>query len=387
MKARLAASEELMATRLGSVDPSKFPDEVFDLYSIPAYDSGEPEVALGRSIGSTKQIVQPGDILLSKIVPHIRRVWVVGESRGRRIIASGEWIVFRSNLIIARYLRHVLLGNTFHAQFMNTVSGVGGSLLRARPAFVAKIQIPIPSKDEQKRIADILDKADALRAKRREAISLINSLTQSIFLEMFGNPATNSKGWNLAPIGSFLESANYGSSQKAGDTGKWPILRMNNLTYSGEMDFSNLKYLDLVEKDVPKYTVKKGDILFNRTNSAELVGKTAVYNEESPMAFAGYLVRLRCTEDNHPEYISALLNSEWGKSTLRGMCKSIIGMANINATEIQKLVVPKPPGDLQKKFGEKISILKTHKGPQNISMRELDELFASIQKKVFSGEL
>ena len=98
----------IMALKSGSVDPSRCPDEVFDLYSILAFDSRRPEVVVGSSIGSAKQTVEPGDVLLSKIVPHIRRSWVVGDERGRRIIASGEWIVFRSDRVHPNYLRHVL---------------------------------------------------------------------------------------------------------------------------------------------------------------------------------------------------------------------------------------------------------------------------------------
>src|SRR5688572_18280959 len=98
-----------MATKSGSVDPSKFSQEAFDLYSIPAFDRGEPEVAIGADIGSAKQVVQPGDVLLSKIVPHIRRSWVVRPDRGRRLIASGEWIVFRSARLHPPYFRHVLI--------------------------------------------------------------------------------------------------------------------------------------------------------------------------------------------------------------------------------------------------------------------------------------
>ena len=116
---------EIMATRTGTVDPSQYPDEMFDLYSIPAFDKGEPDVLLGQDIGSAKQVVQPGDVLLSKIVPHIRRSWVVGRNRGRRLIASGEWIVFRSGSFHASYLRHVLTSDRFHGQFMGTVAGVG----------------------------------------------------------------------------------------------------------------------------------------------------------------------------------------------------------------------------------------------------------------------
>src|SRR5436309_3218346 len=164
------------------INPAKYPNEPFDLYSIPAFESRTPQLLLGSAIGSAKQVVAPGDVLLSRIVPRIRRSWVVGETRGRRILASGEWIVFRSSKADPEYLRHMLLTDQFHAQFMQTVAGVGGSLLRARPANVAKIQLRLPSISVQRRTAAILDKADALRGKRRAALAELDTLTQSIFL-------------------------------------------------------------------------------------------------------------------------------------------------------------------------------------------------------------
>ena len=179
--------EKLMLRRGGAVDPSKFTEEEFDLYSIPAFDRGKSELTLGRDIGSSKQLLETNDILISKIVPHIRRAWVVGPPRGKRIIGSGEWIVFRSKTIEPRYLANVLVGDSFHKKFMQTVSGVGGSLLRARPAQVAQIQIPFPPLPEQKRIAAILDAADAIRTKRRESLTQLDVLLQSTFLDIL-NP-------------------------------------------------------------------------------------------------------------------------------------------------------------------------------------------------------
>lgn len=202
---------EIMATRSGSVDPSKFSLETFDLYSIPAFDRGEPETAIGADIGSAKQIVEPGDVLLSKIVPHIRRAWVVGSDRGRRLIASGEWIVFRSARLHSPYLRHVLIGDPFHAQFMRTVSGVGGSLLRARPSHVANIRVPLPPLPEQRRIAEILDKADALRAKRRAALGHVDTLAQSLFREMFGDATAILERWPTKKLGELLAFLTSGS--------------------------------------------------------------------------------------------------------------------------------------------------------------------------------
>lgn len=209
-------------------------------------------------------------------------------------------------------------------------------------------EIPLPPLDEQKRIAAILDKADAIRRKRQQAIQIADDFLRSVFLEMFGDPVTNPKGFELGTIRNFVKTANYGTSGKASETdGEYPILRMGNITYEGSWDFSNLKYIDLSEKEKSKYLAKKGDLLFNRTNSKELVGKTAVFEEEQPMAIAGYLVRVVANEKGNNYYISGYLNSLHGKKTLQNMCKSIVGMANINAQEMQDIPLLLPPKHLQ----------------------------------------
>ena len=142
-----------MASGLPGVDPSKFPDERFELWSIPSHEIREPERSLGRDIGSAKKVVQAGDVLLSRIVPHIRRTWVVMPSRtGDRQIASGEWIVFRGDQFVPEYLARVLVSDFFHAQFMQTITGVGGSLSRANPKAVADIRIPLPPFEVQLKI-------------------------------------------------------------------------------------------------------------------------------------------------------------------------------------------------------------------------------------------
>ena len=121
--------DEFMVKRGGSVDPSRFVNETFELFSIPAFDTGIPEIVEGRNIGSSKKCIEPNDILLSKIVPHIRRCCVVPPKRKYRQIASGEWIQFRSDQLYSQYLKFFLISDTFHWQFMHTVSGVGGSLI------------------------------------------------------------------------------------------------------------------------------------------------------------------------------------------------------------------------------------------------------------------
>ncbi|MBA7565562.1 Type-1 restriction enzyme EcoKI specificity protein [subsurface metagenome] len=152
-------------------------------------------------------------------------------------------------------------------------------------------------------------------------------------------------------------------------------------------DFSNLKYIDLKEKDKEKYLVKKGDLLFNRTNSKELVGKTAVYGLKESMAIAGYLIKVRVNSFANPYFIWGYLNSKHGKKTLENMCKSIVGMANINAQELQNIKILKPPIELQDKFAEIIKQIEVQKQLTQQSLQKSEELFQSLLQRAFKGEL
>jgi type I restriction enzyme S subunit len=161
---------------------------------------------------------------------------------------------------------------------------------------------------------------------------------------------------------------------------------MNNITAGGDMDLRNLKYMDRSTID-DQYLISKGDVLFNRTNSPELVGKTALYRDTRPMAYAGYLVRVRANSRNDPEYLAAFLNTRHTKRVLRNMCKSIIGMANINAREMQSIEIAEPPLTLQREFATRISTVESFKATQLAHLAELDALFASLQYRAFRGEL
>ncbi|TCN48231.1 hypothetical protein EV641_118155 [Rhodococcus sp. SMB37] len=105
------------------------------------------------------------------------------------------------------------------------------------------------------------------------------------------------------------------------------------------------------------------------------------------MAYAGYLVRLRASEGNSPDYISAFLNSRYGKAVLRGMCKSIVGMANINAREVQAIRIPKAPSATQMQFEQRVAAVESNKARHRTALAELDALFASLQSRAFRGEL
>ena len=260
--------------------------------------------------------------------------------------------------------------------------------MQVSKADIASLEIPLPPLEEQKRIAAILDAAEALRAKRRQALKELDTFLQATFLHMFGDPVTNPKGWNMGVVGDLLESVNYGTSKKASaDKKQYPVIRMGNITYSGELDFSDLKYMDLSDKEKFKHLVYKNQILFNRTNSKELVGKTAVYRNDEPMAFAGYLIRGIANHSASPEYIAAFMNTLQMKNYLRNKCKNIVGMANINAKEFQSIPVQKPPLALQQQFAAIVESVERQKVAMKAHLAELDDLFGSLQQRAFNGEL
>ena len=250
-----------------SVNPADYPGEVFELLSIPAYDKGSAEIVLGSEIGSTKQAVQPGDVLLSKIVPHIRRACMVEPSSGSRQIASSEWIIFRSKEVDARYLRHFLVSDGFHRQFMQTVSGVGGSLLRARPKYVAKIMIPLPPLEEQRRIAAILDKAAWLRGHATVQLNKANELLASLFVETIGDPLQNPHNWDSIPLAEAVQSGTdvtYGIVQAGEEfAGGVPYIRTGDIV-NGEIVADGLRHTDpAIASRFGRSTVQTGEIVMS----------------------------------------------------------------------------------------------------------------------------
>lgn len=246
------------------------------------------------------------------------------------------------------------------------------------------LPIALPKWADQVRAANVLEKVHRLRSMRQEAIRLANELLRAMFIDMFGDPGSNPKNFEVGTIRDLVASANYGTSEKANEEiGQYPILRMNNITYKGGWDFSSLKYVDLDPTTAHKYLAQRGDLLFNRTNSKELVGKTAVYMRDEPMAIAGYLVRVRMNEHGNSHYVSGYLNSAHGKRTLEARAKSIVGMANINAQEMQDIPLLLPPIELQDKYARIVEAVHARLGTHQAFLREAVALHSALSHKFF----
>lgn len=211
-------------------------------------------------------------------------------------------------------------------------------------------EIPVYDENRQQEIVDRLNQISELIEKRQEQLVQLSELVKSRFVELFGVYPLNPKRWETATIRDIVTDVRYGSSRPAVDGGKYPYLRMNNITYGGELDLTDTKRINIPDNELDKCTVRRGDVLFNRTNSKELVGKTCVYNRDEMMVLAGFVIRVRVTERILPEFLSAFLNTDFSKRMLLGMCKAAIGQANINAQEMQDIGIYLPPTELQRQF-------------------------------------
>ena len=218
--------------------------------------------------------------------------------------------------------------------------------------WLKETEIPYPDSSIQSAIVGILDKLNEVIALRQQEMSRLDELIKARFIELFGTYPYNEKGWETGTIRDLVTEVRYGSSRKAaeGNSGKYPYLRMNNITYGGELDLTDTKTIDIPDEELDKCTVQRGDLLFNRTNSKELVGKTCVYNRDEMMVLAGFVVRVRLNGRALPEFVSAFMNTDFSKQMLLGMCKAAIGQANINAQELQNIGIYIPPIEAQQDF-------------------------------------
>ena len=229
---------------------------------------------------------------------------------------------------------------------------IGGVIKYIKLGNLTEAVITVPSIDRQKEIVEVLKKVGNILENYSKKLCQLDVLIKARFVDLFGDPIKNPKGWEIVTIGDVVTEVRYGTSKPAVEGGKYPYLRMNNLTADGHLDLNDLKYIDIPDDEIEKCVVRKGDILFNRTNSIELVGKTAVFDLPEDMVIAGYIIRVRLNERILPEVFSQYMNLEALKDILRSMAKGAVNQANINAQELQSIKVYIPDMGLQKQFIE-----------------------------------
>jgi type I restriction enzyme S subunit len=247
----------------------------------------------------------------------------------------------------------------------------------------------VPSVPEQRRIAEILDKADALLAKRRAALAQLDLLAQSIFLDMFGDPVTNPKGWPVAPLAELCSVAGeYGAgvASKAYDPALPRYVRITDITDTGQLTRDAVSPAGQ-PTEWESYSLEPGDVLFARSGAT--VGKTYLHREsDGRCVFAGYLIRFRTRPDRlSPEFLFQFTRTAAYRSWV-DVRQRVVAQPNINAQQYgYELSVPCPPLELQERLTARLRCIGRVEAEQRGASAGADALFASLQHRAFRGEL
>jgi len=262
------------------------------------------------------------------------------------------------------------------------------------------VKIPFPPLEEQRKIARVLDKIQqAIELQDRiieQAKNLKKSLMQKLFTEgLYGEEQKETeiglipKSWEVVRLGDgeILKETQYGLSVRGKKEGKYPILRMNNLV-NGLISINDLQFVDLDEKTFRKFKLEKGDILFNRTNSFELVGKTSIFHLDGDSVFASYLIRLRLnSEIIDPFFFNFYFNWDMTQLRLKGLASRGVSQANISATKLKSFLIPLPPLEEQKQIAHILSVVDEKIEVEQKRKQVLKELFKTMLHKLMSGEI
>ena len=267
--------------------------------------------------------------------------------------------------------------------------GTGTTMIHVAKGSMEDRNISTPPLPEQHRIVAILDEAfDGIATAKANAEknllnarALFDSHLQSVLL---------SKKWEWKTLGDVCESVEYGTSTKSKPQGTIPVLRMGNVQ-DRKLDWANLVYTDDAD-EIEKYLLKHNDVLFNRTNSPELVGKTAIYKSESSAIFAGYLIRIHRKEGLlDADYLNYFLNSQIALDYGKTVTISSVNQANINGTKLKGYPIPVPSLENQQMIVERLDVLAADtqrlEAIYQQKLTTLDDLKKSLLHQAFSGQL
>lgn len=256
--------------------------------------------------------------------------------------------------------------------------------------FLAELDVPLPPMREQQRIADVLDRADALRAKRRVAIAQLDTLTQSVFIAMFGSPITNPHGWEVRTIGSLCLVRGGKRLPKGEEYSITPTpfryVRVVDLK-DGAVNEQALVFLKPeVQARIARYTVDEGDVIISIAGSIGLVApvKCSLHGANLTENAAKLVPRDRSEYD--ATFLSTVLRSSFAQVQI---CSHVgqVTIGKLALFRIEKLHIPLPPLSLQRDFARRVEAIERLKASQRASLAQLDALFASLQYRAFRGEL
>ena len=306
--------------------------------------------------------------------------------------------IYKSENIDSDYLYYYL----FSKKPSLVKQGIGGAQPNISQGILKNLELPLPPLAEQQaivlKIEELLSDLENGKQQLQIAQQQLKIYRQSLLKWAFEGKLTNKNikddelpnGWKLVTLGNVCYNVEYGSATKSKETGNVPVLRMGNIQ-KGIFDWSDLVFTD-DDIEIKKYLLKKNDVLFNRTNSAEWVGKTAIYKGERPAIFAGYLIRINRIESLlNADFLTYYLNTHAAKQYGNSVRSFGVNQSNINGTKLKTYPIPLPPLTEQQlivdELESKFTVCDKIEESISQSLLQAESLRQSILKKAFEGKL
>lgn len=327
-------------------------------------------------------------VLYGKLRPYLNKV-ALPEFEGK---CSTEIIPLRPDAALdRRYLAYFLRSADTVAHISERTAGA--RMPRADMDFVLGLQLPLPSLDEQRRIIDLLSRSEGIVRLGREAQKKAAEIIPALFLDMFGDPATNPKGWAETTLGNVVDEFRYGTSQKSGMLGL-PTLRIPNVI-GDRLDPTEIKLVSVPDVEANRLRLRDGDFLFVRTNgNPDYVGRSAVYESHvmqnagfdgDNCLYASYLIRARLKLDAvNPRYLQSFLSASEGRKRLREQARTSAGQYNINTEGLASIRIPLPSIQLQTDFEERCRPLFGLRDLQSLATAKAEGAFSALVARAFS---
>ncbi|MFQ2173616.1 restriction endonuclease subunit S [Aeromonas rivipollensis] len=334
-----------------------------------------------------KSELHSGDVVISRVVSTKINCAIIPEDLKIANCANIIVVSPKRETLDSRYLMYYLKSVSVQRDLLKRQVGSAQSVVNT--SVIKDWLVPHPPLMVQQRIAGILDKADAISQKRQQAITLADDFLRSVFLDIFGNPITNSKGWDevtLKEIADIRSGVTKGKQVKESDSITLPYMRVANVQ-DGYLDLSSIQKITVSKRDAEKCKLEKGDILLTEGGDPDKLGRGHVWNGEIENCIHQnhiFSVRIIDREYIRPEFLSAVISSLRGKQYFLKMGKQTTGIATINKTVLSNFMPFVPPVDIQDKY---LNIVRKVKGLPMYNEYDYTNLFHSLSQKAFSGQL
>ena len=385
---------DIVEAKTGTRNPTALPDESFTYVDVASVDNNVKAIFGARSLlgleapSRARKVIRQGDILVSTIRPNLNAVALVPADLDGQIASTGFCVLRPTDHVLSEYLFYFVQSQSFVSSLCTLVAGA--MYPAVSDSQVLDQRIPFPELVEQRRIVDLLSRAEGIVRLRRDAQKKAAELIPAIFVEMFGDPATNPKGWPTLPlneVSKVISGVAKGRQLSGDDLIELPYMRVGNVK-DGHLDLSEVKTMEIKRSEAEKLRIEPGDLLMTEGGDPDKLGRAALWRGEIDL----------CVHQNHifkvrsnrallsPEYLRSLAGSAYGKAYFLRVAKKTTGIASINKTQLSAFPVVLPPRAIQEVFNRHVQSAESIMAQQDDASDKARATFEALLARSFTTE-